>query len=395
MSERNWSGDFFGAFADAAILFPLIAALSISSGFSGTYLLAGAGIAYIVSGWIFKIPMSVQPLKSIAIAAVAAGATSAEVRWAGAALGVFCLLASRLDVDTMARRVPTVLIHGVQTGLGIILIYKGWQTIQTSEYHGMVIFIPLLMVAAILWAPNFKGLNLLGLIATIGMGYAIFSDHSATTHTSLNVLADASLPRISMILTLVLPQMALTLANSVVATKDVCQRYFGVAAAGVTMRKLLLSIGAGNVLMAALSSLPFCHGAGGVTAHYRAGARTWIMNIIIGGILLALAVAHQQSGQFMIRYPAVLLAVLLASTGFFHLKLAADSWAISTTRYQIIVMGLVAAVSQNILVVLCVGIAMAWLLPRLRLNKQDSEGAPHDAARRFDRGDSSAPRASE
>src|SRR5690606_37983249 len=95
--------------------------------------------------------------------------------------------------------------------------------------------------------------------------------------------------RYDIILALVLPQLALTLTNSVVGTEAAARRYFGERAGRVTASRLLRSIGLGNMLVAPLGGLPFCHGSGGVTAHVKGGAQTWHMNLIIGGVLLTLA----------------------------------------------------------------------------------------------------------
>ena len=51
-------------------------------------LFASAGIIYVLSGLWFRVPMPVQPLKAIAIAAVVSGASYLEVRWAGAVVGL-------------------------------------------------------------------------------------------------------------------------------------------------------------------------------------------------------------------------------------------------------------------------------------------------------------------
>src|SRR4051794_35327506 len=113
---RSRLGDIVGAFADGAILFPLLAALTLKTDLSGSVLLLSAGFAYIVAGILFRVPVSVQPLKAVAIAAIALGATGTEVRVAGALLGAFCLALSFFDVNALAARVPRSLVHGLQLG---------------------------------------------------------------------------------------------------------------------------------------------------------------------------------------------------------------------------------------------------------------------------------------
>src|SRR5208282_3787524 len=81
---------------------------------------------------------------------------------------------------------------------------------------------------------------------------------------------------------LVVPQFALTFGNSVVATEDTARILYGEQAKRVTVRALCLSIGILNLLTAAIQGSPLCHGSGGITAHYRFGARTAKSSYVIG-----------------------------------------------------------------------------------------------------------------
>jgi MFS superfamily sulfate permease-like transporter len=90
---------------------------------------------------------------------------------------------------------------------------------------------------------------------------------------------------------LVLPQLPLTLANSITATRDVARAYFGAEAARrVTGRALTVGLGAANLVAGAAGGMPVCHGSGGMTAHVRLGARSGGSGILIGALLLAAAV---------------------------------------------------------------------------------------------------------
>ena len=80
---KNHFGNMTGAFSDGAILFPLLAALVLQAGMNGAVLLASVGIAYIAAGFVFRVPMAVQPLKSVVVAALAIGARRS--RWWGLA----------------------------------------------------------------------------------------------------------------------------------------------------------------------------------------------------------------------------------------------------------------------------------------------------------------------
>ena len=356
-------GNALGAFADGAILFPLLAALSMKDGFSGPVLLASTGLAYWVSGLVFRVPISVQPLKSIAIAAVAVGASSQEVRVSGFVLAVFCLTISLLDVNALARRIPVVLIHGIQAGLGAILILQGGKIALGNSVDWIRGIEVLGLSALMLVFPVFSGVTVMGLLATAGLIWALVVGWHAgaiprmSPQMSPGVSPGNSVTlHVTTIVSLVLPQLALTLANSVVGTQDVCHRYFGKKAKRVTVRRLLRSIGFGNIVASLIGGLPYCHGAGGVTAHYRAGARHWGADAIIGSALLALALLQFVTGGTVIQYHPVLMASLLAVTGVFHLKLAGPTWEKKDGRVTLAAMVLVAAGTQNIFWVLVIGI---------------------------------------
>ncbi len=91
--------------------------------------------------------------------------------------------------------------------------------------------------------------------------------------------------------TLVLAQIPLTFGNSVVATTDAEREYFGQRARRVDPRRLASSISIANVAAGLTGGLPVCHGAGGVTAHYRLGARTAGATLMVGAIYVTLGVA--------------------------------------------------------------------------------------------------------
>ena len=68
-----------------------------------------------------------------------------------------------------------------------------------------------------------------------------------------------------------------------------------------------------------------CHGAGGLTAHYRLGARTAGMNLLLGGALVALGLFYApQVLTILGLLPVWALAAFLAYAGLRHAMLAVD-----------------------------------------------------------------------
>jgi MFS superfamily sulfate permease-like transporter len=87
----------------------------------------------------------------------------------------------------------------------------------------------------------------------------------------------------------VLPQLSLTLTNAVVLTALIAGDYFGERAAHVTPARLSITSGLANLLLTPFGALPMCHGAGGLAAHYRFGARSGTAPLVLGLALLAFA----------------------------------------------------------------------------------------------------------
>jgi MFS superfamily sulfate permease-like transporter len=343
--------DMCGAFADGGILFPLLIILTFQGAFSGPKLFASAGIAYLVSAWIFKIPMPVQPLKSIAIAAIAIGASNIEIRISGFLLGIFCLLITFTNVNALAKKVPASIVHSVQLGLGVLLFTQGLGVLSLVSPIMMAVSAGIFGIICI-----FSSLSLLGFLAAGGIIAGLIFPSIVSTPALHSAITSSSL-RVITILSLILPQMALTLTNSVVATADVAKRYYGDRAKHVTERNLLLSVGAGNIISSLFGGLPYCHGSGGMTAHYRGGSTTVLSNIVIGAFLLGVAAFAFASGRIIaIGYPNFLLASLLMAVGFFHLGLAKTTWVTAKGKIQLIASGGAAILTHNMLVVLGVSV---------------------------------------
>lgn len=347
--------NIMGAFADGAVLFPLLITLSMQNGMNLSYLLLSAGLAYVVSGYVFRIPMSVQPLKSIAIAGLAVGASSFEIRAAALLLGLVFISSLFFDLESLAQKIPERLIHGIQIGLGVVLIQQGFKYIVPSG----TVFIALSIVISVMMIfITYKyHYPILGFVASIGFFISLLflSPNSLTSETPSFEWATF---RPLLVLSLVLPQIALTSANSVLATVNVAQKYFGSRAEKVSVRKLVYLIGFGNVISALLGGLPFCHGSGGLTAHYKGGARTNLANYIIGFALVLAAVATFVFGGFKIVFAPLLLSILLITVGIMHALLAKPSWSQGgAVQLQLILMALAALISGNMLWVLGVGLA--------------------------------------
>ena len=120
-----------------------------------------------------------------------------------------------------------------------------------------------------------------------------------------------------------LAQLPLTFGNAVVATADAERSYFGGRARRVRPARLAASIGVANALAGLSGGLPLCHGAGGVTAHYKLGARTAFSTLAAGSLFVALGLGLGSSLPALLQLLAPgALAGMLAYVAIQHGVLA-------------------------------------------------------------------------
>ena len=118
---------------------------------------------------------------------------------------------------------------------------------------------------------------------------------------------------------LVLPQLALTFGNAIVATEATGKLLYGPRAHRLTLRNIPLSMAAANIISGFAGGAPMCHGCGGLTAHNKFGARTERSGYIIGGFLLILGLILGSSSLSLIgAFPKGILGVLLLYVGIQH-----------------------------------------------------------------------------
>jgi SulP family sulfate permease len=101
-------------------------------------------------------------------------------------------------------------------------------------------------------------------------------------------------------------------------TADTCFSLFGKGemTKRATYRAFATSMGLTNIVTGAIAGMPMCHGAGGLAAHYRFGARTGGSNIMIGTIFLVIAFVFGKIGiSLLSSIPYAILGTLLLFAG--------------------------------------------------------------------------------
>jgi MFS superfamily sulfate permease-like transporter len=339
---QEWSG----AFGDLGLLIPIVAALVIRNGFDGTSVLLVFGAAYILSALYYRLPMPVQPLKAMAAIIIAQGLGVEVVSAAGLLMAAVLLtLAATGAIGPLSRLFTRPVVRGIQAAVGLLLIKTAVDMATSGQvlrghddvYLSFGADVPVSLLLALgtaavvtlsVWKRGLPaGLIVLALGVVAGLAFG-----SAGMLSGLSVgpqMPSLALPGAGAFATalvvLVIPQVPLTVGNAVVACADTAHGYFGEGASRVTHRSLLTTMGLANVFAGAVGGMPVCHGSGGLTAHYRFGARTAAAGLIIGSALVALALTFGSGAVDLfglIPYPV--LGVMLGVVGVQHALLARD-----------------------------------------------------------------------
>jgi len=161
---------------------------------------------------------------------------------------------------------------------------------------------------------------------------------------------------------LVIPQFALTFGNSIVATENTARILYGPQAQRVTVRALSLSIALVNLASAAIMGSPLCHGSGGITAHYRFGARAPKSSYLIGGVCVLLALFGGAAVGLVSLIPTAILGVFLVYVGIQHASYLRDLLNRRTLLGVAICVGLVSLATTNLMWGFLVGFVMQGIL---------------------------------
>jgi MFS superfamily sulfate permease-like transporter len=302
-----------GAAGDLGTLLPLMLGTIAVVGLAPLPVIAGFAAFYIATALYYRLPVPVQPMKAVAAVLLTTQLTPATLAASGIMIGAI-LVALGLTgwITRLARMVPQSVLAGLQFGLGLALSVVALELMATAPLIGIAtlgILVGLLLVPR---APS----ALMALAVAIGLAHAPGLAGPGLEISTPGSLALASWPTLAEIeravSLFVLPQLSLTLTNAVLITALVAGDYFGERAAHVTPKSLSITSGLANLLLAPLGALPMCHGAGGLAAHHRFGARSGTAPLVLGLALLAIALLPADIGLGMLAaIPAAGLGALL------------------------------------------------------------------------------------
>ena len=115
-----------GSLGDLGILIPLTVGMAHQGSVHLVPALFFAGLWNVLTGFLWDVPMCVQPMKTIAAVALADGLTRVQVSLAGMIVSA-CVLLLGLTRGIMVINniVPLAVVRGMQLGLGLSLARRG------------------------------------------------------------------------------------------------------------------------------------------------------------------------------------------------------------------------------------------------------------------------------
>ena len=365
--DRN---ELSGAFGDIGTDFPLIIGMIVAAKLDPASTLAMFGLMQILTGTFYCIPMPAQPLKAMAVLVIAQKVSGNVLYGGGLAIGIamFVLAATGL-IDVVAKVVPKAVIRGIQFGLGLQLSTLALKDYVPAEGVGGYA-LALVAFAVIIFLLGNRRFPPAPFVIALGIAVAL------AFRVDLTVLGQgigfhapvAHIPAVSDIWTgfllLALPQIPLSLGNSILATKQITTDLF--PEKQLTVRKISFTYALMNLINPFFSGVPTCHGSGGMAGHYTFGGRTGGSVIIYGAMYLVLGLLFAGSfGQVVYLFPKPILGTILLFEAVALLALSRDMAHSAKHLSVVIVVGLLAVnLPYGYLVALVVGTLLMYLVDR-------------------------------
>ncbi len=341
---RSWTDglrfdrvELAGSFGDLGTLLPIVVGMILINKLSPTSVFLSFGLFYLITGFYYRLPVPVQPLKAVGAIAIAYPAVITEpvIGASGIIFGALLIVLSLTRmVDTLAKLFTQPVVRGIQLALGLVFLRKGIELIvgkdlfltgasaNFTDYNinlilGVVVFLMVLALLDNKKMPAALAAVAVGVVAGLALG-----GHNGLTlsfgPTEVRTMIPSAHDFWIAFIMLILPQIPLTIGNACVGTADTCLTLFpnDPLLSKTTPGKFALTMGLANFPAGFFGAVPMCHGTGGLAAHYRFGGRTGGAPIMIGAVFVVMALAFGQLGfGILALIPNAVLGVLLIFAG--------------------------------------------------------------------------------
>ncbi|MGH9715024.1 MAG: putative sulfate/molybdate transporter [Candidatus Acidiferrales bacterium] len=365
--DRN---ELSGAFGDIGTDFPLLVGMILVARLDVTSSLVLFGAMQIFTGLTYGIPMPAEPLKAMAVIVITQKISGNVLYGGGLAIGILMLALTVTGlIDWLARAVPKIVVRGIQLGLGLQLAQLALKDyIPADKIPGYVLAgLAFILTIALLGNRRFPPAFF---VILLGAAYGfIFKIHAGDLAHSLGfTLPHFHVPVWHDILTglvvLAIPQLPLSLGNSVLATRQVAEDFY--PDRKFSVRQISTTYSLMNLVNPFFGGIPTCHGSGGMVGHYTFGGRTGGSVIIYGSMYLAFGLFLSRGFTTAIElFPKPVLGVILLFEGLNLMGLSRDQASSRPDFLLVILTGLLCiGLPYGYVIGLVVGTALAYLSRR-------------------------------
>jgi len=357
-----------GSFGDFGTLLPLAIGYIAVCGLNPAGILVMMGLANISTGIVYRLPMPIEPMKVLALIAIAQRWAPSMVYASGLAMGVVWLIIGLTGVMSwIAKITPHSVIRGIQVSLGVILAIEAVKLIWPAWILGLISAVIILLLHKNRYAPAALVLMILGVVLMAfhgelkGLGEVTLTLPTLAQFRIQDVLQ--SLLRAGF------AQIPLTATNAVIATSVLIKKYW--PEKPVSENRLALNMGVMNLVLPIFGGMPLCHGAGGLAGQYYFGARTGGTNIIEGiieiclGLFLAPTIA-----RLFTSFPSAIIGAMMLLVGVEMIKFAQDvQWNLDLAPIAITV---AVSVLTNMAFGFAAGMGIHYILYIIRKSRKDA-----------------------
>ncbi len=315
--DRN---EFSGSLGDMGTCLPLIVGMILTCKLDSASVMIVYGLMQILTGVIYGLPMPVQPLKAMAVIMISNKLNGNLLYGAGLSIGMIMLFLGLTGLlNRVVKIIPKSVTRGIQFGLGLSLANLALRDYMRSDAMTGHLFAICGFILVLVFLNNKKYPPAL-FVMLLGLAYSFvykinFKEIGYGMGFALPQMRPPALQDMFLgFFILALPQLPLSIANSIVATEQTIKDLYPEKTAGV--KKIGLTYSFINIVSPFFGGIPICHGAGGLAGHYNFGARTGGSVVIIGSLYLAIGLFFSGSFAEVIKvFPLPLLGVILLFEG--------------------------------------------------------------------------------
>ncbi|KAJ8606940.1 hypothetical protein MRB53_040605 [Persea americana] len=324
-----------GCLGDLGTLLPLLIALARGRSIVLSTTLVFTGLANILTGVFFSIPLPVQPMKAIAAVAIANHYDVETTVSAGIFVSCVILVASVTGIlGWLGKVIPIPVVKGIQVGAGLSLVLSAgtsllqpleWTSPAGDNYLWTITAFALLLITAATSATTLARRDRIPyalLVFLLGLIIAFVSLHHSTHDQPLIGFWRPSLhiPRFSDLwrgtIEAGIGQLPLTTLNSIIAVNHLSADLLPEVPTPSTT-SIGLSVAAMNLVGCWFGAMPVCHGSGGLAAQFRFGARSGASVIVLGmaKLIVGLVIYQGWLEVFFDHFPRSLLGIMVIAAG--------------------------------------------------------------------------------